>query len=683
MSNNAPTGFLSILGDALIGETLTARPNAIKDDDGINYKTTSLQWLRNGEPIPGATSNTYDVTSRDVGGEISLQYSFQDNRGNSEVVFSKAKEAVPSYVFVDTRPYIAPNREDGKYESPGNVEPTGWLVILGDAEVGEKLTARPNAIVDKDGFNASSAKFQWFREDEAIPGATGQTYVVTKDDQGSRISVEYAYKDYGGTEELVYSKAKPAVPFLDGSFPTIPTTPIVPDVSDEPDTPKADDTPPTSDVPEKPSTPVIPETPAGHINSGPVGNVFILGFPIENTELLARLDALYDRDGIIEATGRFQWLRDWEPIEGATDRTYVVSSEDRGAVLSVQYTYTDGHGTVETVISDPESPVPFPEGQAPEGREDPSAVVADASDGETGDVVQSVETTDGNDIVTITAEMSDVDGQAGTDTALLAGDQEDYTVTFNPDGVTVTDRSADGLGPVELTNFEFLDFGTELPVFGGSMDLARFGDHVGLSEADFTAFVEMYIAYFNRAPDAIGLGFWGSAFANGATMDEIAGMFADQPETLATYPADTSNIRFVADVYDNVLGRSPDIEGLRFWTDALDSGEVGRGEFILEVLRGVKADAPADATQDFIDRQAADRAYLEAKTDLGTLFAVHRGMSNVDDATMVMELFDGSAESLATAVEAVDTLYTAAQDSVNGDFLMPLVGVIDNPFDVA
>ena len=278
-------------------------------------------------------------------------------------------------------------------------------------------------------------------------------------------------------------------------------------------------------------------------------------------------------------------------------------------------------------------------------------------------------TTPEDDVVVITSDMSSVDGLEGTDTAVLTGDQEDYTVTFSPDGVTVTDRSDGGVGPAELTNFEFLDFDTELAVFGGPMDLAQFGSHTGLNAAEFEAFVEMYIAYFNRAPDAVGLAFWGSAFANGNTMEEIAEMFADQPETLATYPADSSNIKFVSDVYQNVLGRAPDIDGLRFWTGQLDDGNTGRGEFILAMLNGV-------------EDGSADRAYLDQKTDIGAYFSVQKGMSNTDDATQVMALFDGTDNSVQTAVDTIDALYDASMSSQNGDFLMPLVGVLDDPFAV-
>ncbi|MGC1505996.1 MAG: DUF4214 domain-containing protein [Sulfitobacter sp.] len=669
MSNSNPEGFLVILGDAFVGETLVARPNGLSDKDGINYSTESFQWFRDGEPISGARSQAYVLTNADLGSEINIQYTYRDNLGNIEIVVSKPKPAVTEFVFVTEAPYIAPNRDtDDKAESPNNTEPTGDLVILGDAEMGETLVARPNSLRDVDGINYTTEKFQWFREDAEIFGATSQTYVVTAADQGTRISVEYSYIDGGGTHEIEYSKPKPTVPYVNGAGPIIPVKPVTPDVAD----------PPVAS-----ENPSIPEAPAGHINSGPVGGVFILGFPVEDANLLARVDALYDRDNIVKGTGEFQWLRDGEPILGATGKTYTVSADDRGAALSVQYSYLDGYGTLETVVSDAEPPVPLPEGQErlnvneiPDTMDTPQNEGGQPKDG--GDIVVTPE----DDIVILTAGMSSIDGLEGVDTAVLDGDQNDYTVTLSPGSVTITDRKADGIGTVELTNFEFLNFGTDLPVFNGAMDLQQFGGHTNLSETDFEAFVSIYIAYFNRAPDAVGLSFWGTAFANGTSLEEIVSIFADQPETLATYPADTSNLKFVADVYENVLGRTPDIEGLRFWSGALSDGSVNRGDFILKVLDGAKAEPPAGATQEFIDRQQADQAYLETKADLGTLFAVHRGMSNVDDASMVMAMFDGSSESLDTAVEAIDTLYAAAQDPVNGEFLMPLIGVIEDVFAV-
>jgi Ca2+-binding RTX toxin-like protein len=271
-----------------------------------------------------------------------------------------------------------------------------------------------------------------------------------------------------------------------------------------------------------------------------------------------------------------------------------------------------------------------------------------------------------------------IDGGDGIDTALYSGDQASYTLTLTPTGTTLTDRRADGNGTDMLTDIEFLDFDTDL--FGAPFNLEEFGGPTGLSDTDFKSFIELYIAYFNRAPDAVGLNFWGTAFAKGTTLEEMAGLFEPQAETQAAYPPGTSNAEFATTVYNNVLGRVPDQDGLNFWVGVLDGGSVGRDTFILEVLRGVKAAPPEGASQEFIDQQMADAEYLANKTDIGAYFAVIKGMSDTDDASAAMAFFDGSESSISSAVTAIDGFYADALDPVDGGFLMPLVGVLDDPF---
>jgi hypothetical protein len=58
-------------------------------------------------------------------------------------------------------------------------------------------------------------------------------------------------------------------------------------------------------------------------------------------------------------------------------------------------------------------------------------------------------------------------------------------------------------------------------------------------------------------------------------------------------------------------------------------------------------------------------------------------MSDVDDAAAAMELFDGSPASITAATAAIDSAYADALDPENGDFLLPLVGVVDDPFAAA
>jgi hypothetical protein len=284
----------------------------------------------------------------------------------------------------------------------------------------------------------------------------------------------------------------------------------------------------------------------------------------------------------------------------------------------------------------------------------------------------------GDDNLTGNGGDDELNGGSGQDSASYSGSQGSYTLTLSRTSTTLEDRRADGNGTDTLISVEFLDFDTDL--LGSPFNLTQFGGPTGLSAAEFESFIELYIAYFNRAPDAVGLNFWGTAFANGTPLQEMATLFVDQDETRATYPDGTSNTEFATSVYNNVLGRTPDQSGIDFWVGALDSNVVSRDQFILEVLRGAKADLKPEEGQAFVDQQLADRAYLETKVDIGAYFAVHRGMSDVDNAKAAMALFDGTQNGIDQAVAAIDGFYQQALDPVTGEFLMQVVGVLDNQF---
>lgn len=268
-----------------------------------------------------------------------------------------------------------------------------------------------------------------------------------------------------------------------------------------------------------------------------------------------------------------------------------------------------------------------------------------------------------------------LDGGAGQDTALYSGPRSAYTVKITPMGQTVEDRRPDTDGIDTLTDIETLAFSDA----DWSLDI--FAGVGGLSEMALREFVEVYIAYFNRAPDAEGLFFYGTAFANGTSLQASAATFLNSMEYQSTYPPGLSNRDFAEAVYNNVLGRIPDQLGLEFWVNVLDSGARSRDVFILEVLKGAKAPPPSDATEDFIQQKAADVAYLENKTDIGLYFAVTKGMSNVANATEAMQIFaDGDPSDIASAVSAINGYHDAALDPDTGEFLLQLVGVVDDPF---
>lgn len=285
---------------------------------------------------------------------------------------------------------------------------------------------------------------------------------------------------------------------------------------------------------------------------------------------------------------------------------------------------------------------------------------------------------DGDDTLSGLGGDDVIDGGAGIDIAVFSGAQAAYTLILGSGQIRLQDRRPDVNGTDTLIDVEFLDFTVD--TLGVPFDLTKFGAVAGLSGPEFESFIELYIAYFNRAPDAVGLNFWGSAFASDTTLDEMASLFIDQVETRATYPAGTTNMEFATEVYNNVLGRTPDPDGFAFWVNLLNSGGVTRDTFILRVLEGAKSELKTDLGADFVASQVADRAFLEDKIDVGAYFAVHRGMSDVDHATSVMAMFDGSQESRSAAFAEIDAQYQQALDPRSGAFLIQVVGVLDDPF---
>jgi len=94
------------------------------------------------------------------------------------------------------------------------------------------------------------------------------------------------------------------------------------------------------------------------------------------------------------------------------------------------------------------------------------------------------------------------------------------------------------------------------------------------------AVTRLYLAYFHRSPDFDGLMYWATHHAQGMSLEEISQNFAVSQEFLSTY-GNLDNAQFVELVYQNVLGRNSDPEGLNFWTNQLDTGNLSRGQVMV------------------------------------------------------------------------------------------------------
>jgi hypothetical protein len=280
----------------------------------------------------------------------------------------------------------------------------------------------------------------------------------------------------------------------------------------------------------------------------------------------------------------------------------------------------------------------------------------------------------GDDVITAGAGDDLVFGGEGTDVAVHSGARSAYWVAVQQDGVQVADKRVAGDGTDRLSDVETLSF------LDGDWSVASVSNVFDLSSDEICDLIELYIAYFDRAPDTTGLIFWASVLSNGMPLEEIAAYFHEGAETRLSYPDPSDTVGFVSSVYHHALGREADRDGLDFWVSVLDTGAVAQADFVMHFLDGVNVPAPSDASIEFLDQRAADGAFLKDKTELGLYFSLIKGMDDVADAQTVMGMYDGSQASLMEAAGQVNIMFDAAMAPDSDAMLLSLIGVVDDPF---
>jgi peptidyl-prolyl cis-trans isomerase A (cyclophilin A)/peptidyl-prolyl cis-trans isomerase B (cyclophilin B) len=84
----------------------------------------------------------------------------------------------------------------------------------------------------------------------------------------------------------------------------------------------------------------------------------------------------------------------------------------------------------------------------------------------------------------------------------------------------------------------------------------------------------LYKAAFNRDPiqdDKTGLGYWIAQLDKGMSLEEVAERFIDSAEFEELYGGNLDNESFLKAVYQNVLERPPDPQGLNWWLKEMNT----------------------------------------------------------------------------------------------------------------
>lgn len=185
-----------------------------------------------------------------------------------------------------------------------------------------------------------------------------------------------------------------------------------------------------------------------------------------------------------------------------------------------------------------------------------------------------------NDVIHATASSQQIDGLGGHDTVVFAGNLAGHRVLKTGAGhqVSKPGGAVDDLYNIET--LQFADYTLNLTI----QDAARQMDQSHLQRLQ-----ELYVAFFNRVPDADGLHYWIEQFRAGTSLDAIAENFYAAgvgAGHLTGYHPDMSHADFVNTLYRNVLGRADgaDADGLAYWSGALASNQETRGTLVGSLL---------------------------------------------------------------------------------------------------
>lgn len=353
----SPVPILS--GKAEINQTLTLIPGTW--DAGA---VLLAKWYRNGVEIPGETGLSYRLLIADVGSRISVG----------------VRGAMLGYQAVTRMSQPTDTISALQFSSP----PTP--VVSGIATTGQSLTV--NAGNWEPG---STLTYQWFRAGNAVAGATATSYLLTANDVGFPISVVvtatkdgYATLARNSSSTSAVAQAQLAstpTPVISGS-PLLSTTLTaswsawdtgvslvgqwkrngvnIPGATTASYVLNSDDVGAAITFELTGSKPGYPSVTKVSASTQPVTAQSFSQSPVPTisgisttSQILTLNSGTWDAG----ATLVYQWLRNGQPIPGATAQTYLLVQADIGSVIQVSITATKAGFTTAVRISTPTAPV--------------------------------------------------------------------------------------------------------------------------------------------------------------------------------------------------------------------------------------------------------------------------------------------------------------------------------------
>ena len=188
-------GLIRISGDGLEeGETLETREgevlvievgevsvqvgedaagNGIYEQISAEELDYEYRWYRGRELLEGERGEKYQISGEDIGMRLIAEVIYIHRESGDKLVRRVESEIVEGI----------------------NDPLEGEVLIIGEARQGSTLFVDVSELRDGDGLDFSSFRYQWYRGDVAIEGATGSSYSLKQVDVGTIVSIKVMLED--------------------------------------------------------------------------------------------------------------------------------------------------------------------------------------------------------------------------------------------------------------------------------------------------------------------------------------------------------------------------------------------------------------------------------------------------------------------------------------------------------
>lgn len=171
---------------------------------------------------------------------------------------------------------------------------------------------------------------------------------------------------------------------------------------------------------------------------------------------------------------------------------------------------------------------------------------------------------------------------------------------------------------------------------------------------------KLYIAYYGRPADVLGLDYWTKQIdAAGGKIEDVVNAFGNSAEAQSIYGS-VGTATAINNVYKNILGRDADATGLTYYASEINSGKLTLAQLAQAVIAGVTGDDVAVVT----NKLAVAKSFTTAM-DTGAEIASYSGEAAAQAARTFLSTVDGTDASVTAANAGIDAAIAGLQGAGN------------------